>query len=533
MSDASGPGLRQSQSVLHTWSGLLVGWVLFGIFLAGTASFWRDEISRWTRPELTPAYDQTAALQGATQFLAAKAPGAKSWTIELPTERGAGALLRWQPQPKPGEKPKRQRGFANSQWLDGSGKPVTVRETRGGDFFYRLHFDLYYMPVLWARWFVGFCAMLMLVAIVSGVITHKKIFKDFFTFRPGRRQRNWLDGHNATAVLALPFHLMITYTGLVTLMSLYMPWGAFANYGALEPMYREMFPIVTAAKRVDQPAPLPALAPLAKQAEKLWQGGHLASVRISEPGDAGQQIEMGRRLSDRIVDGGQPVIFDGSGKQIAGPPPQSAVMATRGAMIGLHAGRFADLTMRWLYFLCSVAGTVMVGSGLAMWIAKRREKLPDPARPHFGFRLVERLNIAFIAGMPLAMTGFLWGNRLLATGIKGRIEAEINWMFWLWGAAILIALLLKPRIAWTGLFGATGVSLVTLALADLFLTDTGLFASIGHGDWALAGMETGFVAIGLIFFWLARKAARKPAMAAPRKRRATTVMPSPELVAAE
>ena len=31
-------------------------------------------------------------------------------------------------------------------------------------------------------------------------------------------------------VLALPFHLMITYTGLVTLMFMYMPWGAQAVY---------------------------------------------------------------------------------------------------------------------------------------------------------------------------------------------------------------------------------------------------------------------------------------------------------------
>ena len=55
----------------------------------------------------------------------------------------------------------------------------------------------------------------------------------------------------------------------------------------------------------------------------------------------------------------------------------------------------------------------MVGSGLVLWTVKRRVKLPDPDRPYFGFRLVERLNIATIAGLPLAMTAFLWGNRLL------------------------------------------------------------------------------------------------------------------------
>ena len=60
------------------------------------------------------------------------------------------------------------------------------------------------------------------VAIISGVITHRRIFADFFTFRTRRGQRSWLDAHNAVAVLALPFHLMITYTGLVTLLFLAM-----------------------------------------------------------------------------------------------------------------------------------------------------------------------------------------------------------------------------------------------------------------------------------------------------------------------
>ncbi len=87
------------------------------------------------------------------------------------------------------------------------------------------------MPPIWGRWVVGFCAMFMFVAIVSGVITHKKIFKDFFTFRPKKGQRSWLDAHNAVGVLALPYHVMITYTGLVTLMFMYMPWGVQANYG--------------------------------------------------------------------------------------------------------------------------------------------------------------------------------------------------------------------------------------------------------------------------------------------------------------
>src|SRR3546814_5066259 len=109
-------------------------------------------------------------------------------------------------------------------------RSIHARDTPGGFFLYRFHFDLHYIPVLWARYLVGAAAMFMLIAILSGIVTHKKIFADFFMLRFGKGQRSWLDAHNVAAVFALPFHLMITYTGLVTLAVMYMPWGIAANY---------------------------------------------------------------------------------------------------------------------------------------------------------------------------------------------------------------------------------------------------------------------------------------------------------------
>ena len=35
-----------------------------------------------------------------------------------------------------------------------------MRDTPGGEFFYRFHFQLHYMPVLWGRWIASICARL-------------------------------------------------------------------------------------------------------------------------------------------------------------------------------------------------------------------------------------------------------------------------------------------------------------------------------------------------------------------------------------
>ncbi|EEF93383.1 hypothetical protein CATMIT_01987, partial [Catenibacterium mitsuokai DSM 15897] len=81
-----------------------------------------------------------------------------------------------------------------------------IPETAGGEFFFTLHFNLH--SPTWGMYIVGLAGMFMLIAIFTGIVIHKRIFKDFFTFRPKNGgQRAWLDGHNLTGVLGLPFHL--------------------------------------------------------------------------------------------------------------------------------------------------------------------------------------------------------------------------------------------------------------------------------------------------------------------------------------
>ena len=523
-------GFRQSQSSLHTWSGLIVGWVLFTIFLMGTVSYWREDINRWMRPELAGAERPEQVVEGAVAFLQDTAPDAKNWYISVPGAHEAGSSLFWQPRPVEGQPPR--RGRRDTQALVGAdGQPLHARETRGGEFFYRFHFDLHYVPVLWARWFVGFCAMAMLVAIVSGIITHKKIFKDFFTFRREKGQRTWLDGHNATAVLALPFHLMITYTGLVTLMALYMPWAAVANYSQTDKLFEALFPSVAEIERAGKPAPLVDLVPLMRDASARWGGRAIGSIRVSEPGDAAARVTITASQTDSISVRTPSIAYSGAtGRMIWQSDGAQGAVQAAGVMIGIHAGRFASDLLRWLYFLSGIGGTVMVASGLVLWVVKRREKLPDPMRPHFGFRLVERLNIGFIAGLPLAMTGYLWANRLLPVEMASRADWEIHAMFIVWGAALLAGFLRPAKKAWVEQFALTGVALIGLPLHDL-LGGRGLIGAGMAGDMRMVGMNMTLLLLGVAFLAVARKVQRyRPK--AKRVRKVPAISPAPAILEA-
>ena len=37
---------------IHSWSGLLFGWLLFAVFLTGTLTVFDNEITYWMQPEL-------------------------------------------------------------------------------------------------------------------------------------------------------------------------------------------------------------------------------------------------------------------------------------------------------------------------------------------------------------------------------------------------------------------------------------------------------------------------------------------------
>ncbi|MGN7839599.1 PepSY-associated TM helix domain-containing protein [Stenotrophomonas sp. 22385] len=521
-------GFRQSQAVLHTWSGLVVGWVLYLIFIAGTASYWRVELTRWMQPELTLPASSSVALEQAQAFLARTAPDAARWSIELPGSRSNATTVRWQPKDAP--EPKRGQPNPWQATLDANGAPVQARDTRGGDFFYRLHFDLHYVPVIWARWFVCFCTMFMLVAIVSGVITHKKIFADFFTLRRGKGQRSWLDGHNALAVLSLPFHLMITYTGLITLMTVYMPWAVDANFGGRDAFFAELFPREAKVEPLGQAATPPALAALLPVAARQWGEGHAASVLVDQPGDAAMRITLRRDSGDRIADSGEPLRFDARGALLGEAPRRSATVYTRDGMIGMHAARFAPTAMRWLFFLSGVAGTLMVATGLVLWTVKRREQLPDPARPHLGFRIVERLNIGFVAGLPVAMLAFLWGNRLLPTALEQRSKAEVSVFFAAWALSLLHATLRLPRRAWVEQLACAGVLAILLPVFNVAVWHGGMFTAFATGDLAKGGMDAGLLLIGAGLLWAARRVNRHVPVPrrvrAPRASAATVTGPS-------
>jgi len=474
-------GMRQVMAWLHGWTGLALGWVLFVMCLAGTMSVFKPEISRWMRPEATASAGRVEAINAATRWLATNAPKSTGWYLTAPDDRANNVEATYD-----------SGGDYVARALDPvSGAPV-ARETLGGEFFYRLHFELE-LPYPWGRWLASTAALTMLTALVTGIIAHRRIFRDFFTFRPRKGQRSWLDGHNALGVLAMPFHLMITFSGLVTLASLNMPWGIVANYGNdLAAAFHDLTPGAVDRPAAGRPATLAPIAPVLREAERRFGGAPFSRVSIANPADAASVVTVYRSDAAQIGATVAEVSFDGpSGRVIGAWAETRPAVGMYAVIYGLHMGRFANGVLRWLYFLGGAMLTLAVASGMILWVVKRRERAPLS----LGNRIVERLNVGILIGVPIGFAAYLCANRLLPPGLADRAQLEVTVALDTAGIALLVALAVPPRLGWPLLLGV--LALLCLAAPVVGGGLAYLSQALARGDFVLPMTDALLIAAAL------------------------------------
>lgn len=488
-------GFRRTMAWAHGWAGLVVGWLLFAVFLTGTLSFYRQEITAWMRPEWRPgpAIERSLAADRAEARLKTIGRQANRWLIDLPDGRDRAAHLAvWR---DPGQAPRFQR----EEFDPAADRPVDARRTYGGDFLYYFHFDLQ-MPSIWGRLLVGLAAVIMLALIVSGIVVHVRIFKDFFTFRPQKGgQRAWLDAHNAVGVMALPFHLMITYTGLVTLMFLYLPWGIDIAYrGDRAAFYAEAALAQSPPAPTGKAVPLVPLGSLVATAEAYW-GLPAGRIDVYRPGDAAAVVRIHAADSSGLAHRRHQIAFDGTTGAILAVEDGRPAGIARAVMYGLHLGRFAGPTLRLLYVVAGLAGTAMIATGLVLWLVKRR-----PRRQ----RLIEGLNVGAMAGLVIAIAAFFWANRLIPADRAGRDDLEAVVFFATWAVAAVHGVCRPHLRAWTEQLGFAALLYGGLPVLNAATSGRHLGHSVAQGDWMLAGFDLAGLAIGLFLGWLSLRVAR-------------------------
>jgi uncharacterized iron-regulated membrane protein len=516
-------GFRQSMAWLHTWLGLIVGWVLYYVYLTGNFGYVDKEIDYWMTPD-KPYFDvipeSRVQLSRAQTRLEDVAPDAASWNILLIGGREQHSLdISWTERAAPGT-----RGVTHTETLDPQfGTPIdnSARATGGGQLLYKMHYNLAYIPLTTANILIMICSTIMFAGMITGIIAHRNIFKDFFTFRPGKGQRSWLDGHNLLSVGSLPFHLIVTYSGLLFFVYQFMPavphlmYDDNAGRSVGLQLYEGTYgvPGATIEGPAGRAAALTTLADLMTDADRLWGEDMVTSVEVRNPGDANARVIFRPMPSKSVEFPDNSLIFNGvSGALIEdypGPYIYPSGLADQ-ALKGLHKGLFAGPFLRILYIFMGFAGTAMIATGLLLWSNKRTRLLLERDKElHFGIKLVDCLNLGTIIGLWIAIAAYFWANRLLPADFADRAAWETHAMYLTLAAMLLYPVWRPLKKAWVELLWLAAASYVLLPVVNTLTTERGLFNSIEQGDWIMAGFDLSALATGLVFAAFALRLQRK------------------------
>ena len=519
---------RQSMAWLHTWFGLVLGFVLMAVFFFGSLSVFDREIDRWALPETRfepqpmPSYDNLLAdvfpnMEAEEEELDA---ARKRIGGELPAQLqpvGWGAYTTHRDPvldvfteysvPNPADPFDHVHGHLTLDPRNGTVLPHD-RLKIGSEFFYPLHYSLHIQWQQLGTWIVGVAALIMLVALVSGVIIHRRLFRELFTFRPSKRtQRSSLDLHNLTGVVALPFHFIFALSGLTIFAFLYLPVGETvlttpAQAHLMEEAVSRGLPFEPAG----EPAPIASVDAMVMEAKKRWaergMPGEVGFLWVTHPGDRNSFVSLFRAGSDRVAFVGQGVHFDAvSGRVLYEEPPPSVVAGINEFLTGLHLQHFEHWPLRWLYVLGGLLGCTCIATGFIFFTEKRKRNLKDAAL----VRRVDALAVTAVTGMVVAAGTILVANRLLPVALphRGTWEEVVFWLAWLLAFAHAIwrgrAVPGSLSPAWREQCWAIALLAVTAVVLNWITTGDHLLKTlITERYWPVAGLDLALLASAAI-----------------------------------
>ncbi len=376
----------------HSALGLAFAALIYIVCLSGTLSVFVHELQRWEQPN-TPRIDGFATpelLQNATvnAHKQAVADNAAHDVFIM----GPGGV-----SPRLHVNYHDHETGVQGNWLgDDRGNLVTRVAAPWTDFVADLHMVLH-LPRTWGLFLVGLTGVALLSSLISGLLSHPRLFKDAFYFRWGGSHRlQEADLHNRLGVWGLPFHVVVSLSGaLLGLSTLIVGVLALAAYdGDRQKAFSVILgPQPSADETV---APVPDVAAMVRQITDRHPGAVFSSMNVGHIAKTGQIVTITMRSPGHLPFG-NPYAFDGNGKLLyeGGFETGSIGQQILGILQPLHFGWFGGIFVKLAYGLLGLALTVVTHTGVTIWLARRR----DQGRPAPGW---ERVWAAVGWSQPLA-----------------------------------------------------------------------------------------------------------------------------------
>ncbi|WP_165190448.1 PepSY-associated TM helix domain-containing protein [Caulobacter soli] len=371
----------------HSALGLAFAALIYLVCFSGSIAVFTQEYTRWEQPA-GPVL-QAATPQAADRVFRealAHNPKARDVFVQLPEPV----------RPRLTAHLDDATGAERTFVADASGAIVGEMKTPWTEFQAELHTVLH-LPRAWGGFIVGLTGVALLSSLISGVLSHPRVFKDAFAFRWGGSKRlQEADLHNRISVWGLPFHLVVSLTGAFLGLTVIIV-GVLA-LATFKGDTTKAYALFTGPKVADdaRPAPIIDLTQVLATLRAAHPEARTTYLFVEHPGERGQHASVSALTPGRLSRG-EIYVIDGEAKLRGAVGYETGNLGQKvlSAMTPLHFGWFGGWPVKIAYLLLGLGLTSVTSSGVAIWLARRRDK----GRPAPRW---ERVWIAFVWSQPFA-----------------------------------------------------------------------------------------------------------------------------------
>lgn len=360
-------------SFIHTWTSLICTVFLLMLALTGLPLIFHHEIDHLlgNAPELRemPADTPRLDLQQLVKAAEAHRPGEVlqyfGWEDDEPN--GVTTIM----AKTAGTDPNLSYTFM----LDArTGEALETPSANDGlmMFILRLHVDM--LAELPGKLLLAFMGVLFVLAIISGTVLYLPFMRrlKFATVRQDKSRRlRWLDLHNLIGVVTLTWALVVGVTGVISACAdLIIAAWRNDSLAAMVAPYRDAPPLQTLA-------PASRLLDIARDAAPGMQPDFIAfpGTRFSSEHHYAVFLKGDSHLTSHLL---TPVLIDASTLEVTAVAGRPWYMDAMGMSQPLHFGDYGGMPMKVLWAVMDVLTIIVLGSGLYLWIVRRRAAKPSP-----------------------------------------------------------------------------------------------------------------------------------------------------------
>ncbi len=508
---------------VHSWVGAITAVLIFIIAFTGAVSvFGRPEIKTWAHEvshvpaELDPLRIEQVLREDAATVpeayldnIQVLMPGVRrrpvlsvqfDREVETADGRTEHHIIRFDHDPKTYELVDR---------LEGEPREVFENEPKDlADFIITFHADLHLGDPI-GLLLTGLLGLTLFASIVTGVITHRKVLKEAFTFRPFRSLRLlFTDSHKVLGVWGLVFNSAIAFTGafLGLAVVLLLPAAAYVSFeGDLDKMVETYLPL-----NEPQKSGIPAELKIAEVLSAVDQpeNGPIVSAQLLTGTDQAGVAHVYTLAGDGI--GGETHRYQLNGTVLESVTSQFSQLGGAAgpildAMFPIHFGNFGGTVVKLIWFVLGLGTALLAVSGSMIWV-ERRVHGSSGSLSVASYRRISRFTVGACCGVVLA-TVTLFHLQLF---VLPQVATTQTWLmgtfFGSWALAIVWSMLRTNDYQTTReLLGLTGAAAALVPIANGFVTGNHLLNVFSGGHWVVAGVDLGLLLLGAALVVIALK----------------------------